>query len=513
MKIKRTENATRNIIFGVVLKALQMILPFVMRTIIIYLLGVEYLGLNGLFSSILQVLNLSELGVGTAMTFSMYKPIAEDNTKKICALLKLYKIYYRIIGFLIFIIGVLLIPFIPKLIVGEIPDNINIIILYLMNLGSTVISYWLFAYKNALLTAHQREDIISKIQIWVEIIKYFLQTVLLLITRNYYMYLIVLLLSQIMTNILIAIRSNKYYPNYVAKGNLSKEEIKEINKKVRDLFTAKLGGTIIYSGDTIVISAFLGLTTLAIYQNYYFIITSVIAFVGVILSASMAGIGNSIIVETNRKVFDDFNTFTLLIVWISGIGTSCLINIYQPFMKLWVGSDLMLDNKMVICFAIHFFIYEVNSLFNVYKDASGLWHKDRFRPLITALTNLIINVILVKYIGLYGVILSTIISNIFIGMPWLIINIFKGLFHKNPLNYIIKVILYSLLVIFTSFFSWLICENITVDGIMGMITRLIICFLVTNLAFIIFLCKTREFKTLKNKFLSTISYYRCIKFE
>ena len=150
MKIERTKNATRNIVFGLILKAYQILMPFIMRTALIYFLGVEYLGLNSLFTSILQVLNLAELGVGSAMVYSMYKPIVEDDATRICALMKLYRLYYRVIGCVIAIVGVCLIPFIPYLIKSDLPSELNIYILYLMNLGATVLSYWMFAYKNAL---------------------------------------------------------------------------------------------------------------------------------------------------------------------------------------------------------------------------------------------------------------------------------------------------------------------------------------------------------------------------
>jgi len=175
MKIERTKNATRNIIFGILLKVYQMLVPFAMRTAMIYLLGVQYLGLNSLFASVLQVLNLAELGVGSAMVFSMYKPIAEDDTDTICALMRLYKIYYRVIGAVVLILGLILLPFIPKLISGDVPADINVYILYLMNLAATVLSYWLFAYKNSVLQAHQRVDVTSKVMLITETIKYGLQ--------------------------------------------------------------------------------------------------------------------------------------------------------------------------------------------------------------------------------------------------------------------------------------------------------------------------------------------------
>lgn len=200
-KIERTKNATRNIIFGIILKVYQILVPFLMRTAMIYLMGVQYLGLNSLFTSVLQVLNLAELGVGSAMIYSMYKPIAEDNNTVICALMNLYRTYYRIIGAIIAAVGLLLTPFIPKLISGDVPQGINIYVLYLLNLGATVLSYWLFAYKNSILQAHQRVDVVSKVTLVTSTVQYALQLLVLWVFKNYYLYVVVLLATQALTNI------------------------------------------------------------------------------------------------------------------------------------------------------------------------------------------------------------------------------------------------------------------------------------------------------------------------
>lgn len=313
MKINRTKNASRNIIFGIILKIYQLIIPFVMRTAMIYLLGVQYLGLNSLFTSILQVLNLAELGVGSAMVYSMYKPLAEDDKATICALMNLYKIYYRVIGLVVCVAGLVLLPFIPKLISGEVPSDINVYVLYLMNLTATVLSYWLFAYKNSILLANQRVDITSKVLLLTETIKYVLQFLVLVILHNYYYFVIVILLTQILTNIITAIVSDKIYPQFQARGKLPREEIRQINHRIRDLFTSKIGAVIVNSVDTIVISAFLGLRVLAVYQNYFYLITAVIGLISTIFVSVTAGIGNSIIVETKEKISKIYRSLLLLL--------------------------------------------------------------------------------------------------------------------------------------------------------------------------------------------------------
>ena len=495
-KIERTKNASRNIFFGVILKAYQILVPFLMRTAMIYLMGVQYLGLNSLFTSVLQVLNLAELGVGSAMVYSMYKPIAEDDNITICALMKLYRTYYRVIGLVIAVVGCALTPFIPHLIKSDVPAGINIYILYLLNLGATVLSYWLFAYKNSILQAHQRVDVVSKVTLATSTIQYGLQLFVLWAFHNYYLYVIVMLATQALTNIMTAVCADKLYPQFKPKGNISKEEIKRINQRIRDLFTAKLGAVIVNSADTIVISAFLGLTVLAVYQNYYFIITSIIGFVTVIFSSVTAGIGNSLVVETKEKNFSDLLKFTFIICWIAGICSCCFLNLFQPFMDIWVGKDLMLGFSAVVFFVVYYYVYEVNQLLNTYKDAGGIWHEDKFRPLVTAIANLGMNLLMVNYIGIYGIILSTVLSMVIVGMPWLIHNLFSTLFpRKYTASYLKKLFFYIFVSGISAVLTVCICNFVNFNPWLTLIIRGVFCFIVPNIVFLFVYKNTKEFKS------------------
>ncbi len=491
MKIERTKNASRNMIFGAIQRIYTLLVPFIMRTLMIYFMGVQYLGLSSLFTSILQVLNLTELGIGSAMVFSMYKCIAEDDDTKICALMNLYKIYYRIIGLIIAIVGCALIPFIPKLINEEslqtLPSDINIYVLYVLNLATTVLTYWLFAYKNSLFSAFQRIDVTSKISIITITFQYILQILSICLFKNYYVYVIIALITQACTNIVTALVANKMYPKYKAIGKLPKQDIKIINQRIRDLFTSKIGGVAVNSADTIVISAFLGLTMLGIYQNYFYIITALIGIIQIVLNACTAGIGNSLIVETKEKNFKDFRTFAFILAWIVGFCTVCLLCLFQPFMKIWVGEELMLNFSAVIFFCIYFFVQEFNSLFNLYKDAGGIWHKDRWRTLITALANLIMNLIMVQFWGIYGVLASTFLATIFIGMPWLLHNLFTTMFDKKYLKSFCKhLFYYSVVTVISSVLTYLICYFINITNDWGLFAfRLVICLIFPNILFVI----------------------------
>lgn len=497
--MNRKKNATRNIIFGTCLKLYQIVVPFLMRTIMIYFMGVQYLGLNSLFTSVLQVLNLAELGVGSAMVYSMYKPVAEHDNNTICALMGLYRKYYRIIGMVVLAAGCVIIPFVPHLIKSDVPEGINIYVLYVMNLLATVFTYWLYAYKNSILQAYQRNDIVSKVTIITDTIKYILQIFTIVFLKNYYIYVLVLILLQIASNIITAAVVTRMYPEYRCKGSLPKEEVAQINSRIRDLFTSKIGAVIVNSADTVVISAFLGLTVLAIYQNYFFIISSVIAFIAVVFNSCTAGIGNSIIVETKEKNYNDFKKFTFLIAWIAGFCTVCIVCLMQPFMNIWMNGNekLMLGMSEVVCFCIYFFVYEIQQLLLTYKDAAGMWHEDKYRPLVTALTNLALNIIMVQFFGLYGVLLSTVISIIFIGMPWLFYNLFTVLFKRNAAKYVIRVVYYTVITIVISIITYSVCSLVPFTGIAELIVKLIICIIVPNLLFFATLFKFEEFGQVK----------------
>lgn len=501
MKLERGKNSARNVVYGTVSGIYSLIVPFFIRAAIIRWLGIQYIGLDSLFASVLSVLNLAELGVGYALVFSMYEPLANDDTDKICALLLLYKKYYRIIGLVVLCLGVVLTPFLPHLIKDTIPTDVNLYVLYYIHLGVTVISYWALAYKGSIITVYQRNDISSKVNIIVNTIKYIIQFVLLWLLHNYYYYIIVLLVSGIVSNLIIAAIVNTKYPQYKATGNLSKEETKKINQRVRDLFTSRIGGVVVDSADAIVISAFLGLTMLARYQNYYYVITTIMSFVSLLIASSLAGIGNSLITETRKKNFFDFKRLTLLFCWIGTVSVCVLLCIYQLFMELWVGKENVLPFSMVVCFCVYLFIKIINTLLNVYKDAAGIWHQDRFRPLVTAITNLMLNLIMVRIWGLYGVLLSTIISMLFVGMPWLLHNLFTQIFNENIKQYLLVLVKYNIVAVVLAMICMFVSRIINFDKlILTILVRGVVVTILSNSIMMILFRTTREYKSLMKYF-------------
>ena len=495
MKIERTKNAARNVVFDGTLKMFNLVMPLVMRRIILYYLGVKYLGLSGLFNSILSFLNLAELGVGSAMIFSMYKPIAEDDTETICALMKLYRTFYRVIGLFIAVVGLAITPALRKLIHGDVPPDVNLYILYYMNLASTVLTYWLFAYKNCLLHAHQRTDVGSRISLVINIVLSIVRVLVLVCFQNYYLYLGVLLVFQIAENITKSIVVSKMYPNYSARGNLPKEKVRDITHRVRDLFTAKFSAVILNSADTLVISAFLGLVPLALFQNYFYIINALRGILYVFLAACKGGIGNSLVTESMDKNYYDLRKLSFMFNWIISLASTMLLCLYQPFMSIWMGEDYLLSISCMFCFVLYLYVYEINRLITLYKDAAGIWHKDRFRPLVASLVNLGLNLATVQWLGLYGVVLSTVVSVVFIEIPWLLHNLFHEVFPKEKLwGYLIDLAKYVGATAVSFAASWYLCSLYHTGNWPTLVLNAAVSFVVCNLVFFLLFFKSKIFK-------------------
>lgn len=491
MKIERTKNAVRNIVFGAVFRVINIILPFISRTAILYIMGSKYLGLNSLFTSILSFLSLAELGLGGAMIYSMYKPIAENDNKTIAALLNLYKRYYRIIGLIILALGLILTPFLKYIIHDEIPDSINLYVLYIIYLVNTVLSYFLFAYKASILQAHQRNDVDSKISSVITPLSYLIMLTSLYITKNYYAYIIWLPVFTIVTNIVRLIYVNKNYPLLKPKGEISAELKASIGKKVKALIGTKLNTVVLNAADNIVISAFLGLTTIAMYGNYYYIMSSIIGFLGICYSAMTAGLGNSLETESLEKNYADFKKFSFMNAWLVGWCAICLVCLYQPFMYLWVGDKLMFSFAIVLQFGLYFYVYQIRKIPITYKDAAGIWWEDRFRPYVCMVVNLVFNIILVQIIGISGIILSTVFSLV-ISIPWENYTIFKYVFHRSSKEYYGKMAGYLAITIIAGVVTYICCSFFE-NGIGTLILKAGICIVIPNLIFIMFNYKKAEF--------------------
>ena len=366
----RTKNAKRNILFGLLNKIFSIILPFLTRTFLIQTIGAEYLGVDSLFTSLLQILNLSELGFSSAVVFSMYEPMAHKKTSEICALLNFFRKIYVAIGLIILTIGLCLMPFLSNLVKGEPPSDINMYYVYLVYLINTAASYLLFGYKNSVLNASQRVDIISNCASVSKGLMAIAQGIALYLTYNYYCFVILLPIFTILNNLLIWYYSKKMYPELVCKGNISEETLMSIKKRVAGLFATKFCTGMRNSVETLSVSSFIGLTATAIFSNYYMTVAALTSICAVFANSILAGVGNRIVTDSKEDNYKQMRMFDFTYLWVCGVACTLFAVLLQPFMKWWVGEDLMYGDSIYLLFPLYFYTLRVGDIKGVYQDAT-----------------------------------------------------------------------------------------------------------------------------------------------
>ncbi|MGP1474341.1 MAG: lipopolysaccharide biosynthesis protein [Treponema sp.] len=488
--MSRTLNSKRNIVSGILFKLFATLLPFAIRTAIIYSLGTEYLGVTSLFTSILSVLSLTELGFSSAIVYSMYKPIAANDENKICALLDFYKKIYRIVGIVILALGIILIPLLRFFIKGSYPNDINIYLVYTIYMFNTVISYFLFAYKSSIAVAYQRSDLLNKTQIIVLFFLYGIQLIILFFFKNFYAYCITSPISTVLGNLINNYKINKFFPNITGKGKLEDTDKREIATNVKGLFLDRIGDVSRNSFDNIVISSYLGLSVLAVFNNYYYIVTAVCSVLLIIKQGIQASIGNSIATETIEKNYSDFLKFNFIIGWIISWCFVCFLCLYQPFMELWVGPELKLSNSKMILFCIFFYSLNINIVPNLYLSGNGLWWECKLPCIFEAIGNLLLNIILCRFLGITGVLLATILTLLLCNFVWRNLILFKKYFKVSPVIFFIETLFYCFVTIAVSAITYFICEL----SFNNFVTKLLICITFPNFGFFIFYFKLPYFK-------------------
>lgn len=508
----RTKYSVYNSFTSLVSNCLTMILGFVSQAIFIRILGIEYLGLNGLFSNILTMLSFFELGVGNAIVYNMYKPIADNNEKQIKALMNFYKKAYNLIALTVFVVGMMIVPFI-NFFIGKVTVDVNIYAVYILFLVSTISTY-LVAYKRSMLYANQRNYIINIIHLVYVIIMNVTQLLIVYITKNYYLYLIVKIVCQLIENIVISIITTKKYPilKEISNEKIDKKTEQDIKKKVKGLLCHKVGGSLVNGTDNIIISKFLGVFTVGLYANYELITRACNTMFSQIISSTTASIGNLLASKDNAKAFDVFKKIRFLNAWISIFTAVSILVIAQPFIKLWIGDNGLLPLFVLIVIVFNYFQKMQRSTYFAFKDSAGIWVEDKYVPLVESIINITVSIIGVKLIGLAGVFIGTIVSGLSYWCYSYPKYVYKNLFDRSYLDYFKETFGYIGLFLIIASLTFYVSTLIVVkNALLQVVVNTILCLVLPNILICLLFFKTEEFKYIISIFKKILGKFKSKK--
>ena len=494
----RSKNSIKNIIVNVGSQLFSILLSFLCRTIFIRTLGEAYLGISGLFSNILTLLSLAELGVGTAIIFSMYKPLAQNDRKKIGALMALYKRAYHTIGLIVGIAGLAFTPFYP-LFIKEDPGIPNLTVIYLLYIFNTVITYF-FAYKQSIIVADQKNYVCTLYQYGFCILQNILQIAILFQTHNFILYLCVQILFSFFTNFFLASKADQMYPylRQYEKEKLSKSDRSSILKNIRAMFMHRIGSTVVNGTDILLISRFVGIVSVGIYSNYFLITSTLRQLTAQIFSGITASVGNLGALEDRKRSYDIYLSINFACFWIFSFCSISLLCLFNPFITLWTRrQDLLFALPIVFVIALNFFVTGMRQATLTFRDAFGLFWYDRYKAVLEAAVNLIFSIILVQRYGIIGVFAGTFISTMTIDFWVEPLVLFRHGFHRPVRTYFARYVYYAVLTGLTGYFTYLCCSFLPGAGFWAFAVKCVICLLVPNTVYLVLFWNTREFQYLK----------------
>ena len=496
----RTKNSLRNLVTGIGSNLLLTVIRFVCRTVLISTLGSAYLGINGLFSDILSMLSLTELGLDVAMNYKLYKPLAENDMPRIRALMHFYKYAYIIVGSAILVLGAILIPFLPTLIKDY--DSITAlglspVVIFLLFLSQSASSYLFFASKNAILKANQEEYILSVIGFVSQFILNIAQIVTLVLFKNFLIYIALSIGFSVLSNFLIALVAQKKYPEAFKKSSdrLSKDEIKDLFKDLGGAFIYKVNNTVLRGTDNLIISSFIGLTVVGFYSNYLLLFTTITVILDRFFGAFRASLGNLYAKESIEKryaFFEISNFLAALLYGTAGVGVAVCMD---ELLVAWIGTEYVIPQPLAIMIGAQLITLGIKTSLGQIRYVTGAYRQVWYRPLISIVINLAVSLVMVNLIGIYGVVLGTLCADIladFIIDP-IVINKYSLESHKSVFKYYSKQLIYIGILVAVAALDFYLCSTILTGlGWISVIAHIIICGASVPLVFLLLFFKTHE---------------------
>jgi O-antigen/teichoic acid export membrane protein len=498
MEDSRTKKSFKNIIMGFSYQFVTLIFGFISRTVFINTLGVDLLGVNGLFMDVLILLSIADLGLNTAMVYSLYKPIAEQDTVKVSALIHFYKKIYKIIAIAVTVIGICILPFLDFIVNTD--QEIPLLkVYYLFSLASVVISY-LFVYKTSIIIADQKNYLVTRISLVTSFISTIIQIISLIIFKNYIVYLIINLIFNFLNNYIASRKATQLYPYLQQKQELEEQDKKDIFTNIKSIFLYKVSGLLLNATDNILISILIGTTVVGYYSNYLMVTNRIVAIIQIFFGALTASIGNIIVKETSEKRYEVFNATQSVSFIICGIIVTSFSVLINDLIQVWIGKEFMFDNKFVLVISLNMYLACVLQPLWTYREATGLYVKTKYVMLVAAVVNLILSVILGQVLGVSGILLASAISRLTTYFWYEPLLLFKNYFSKPVWRYFISIIINVVITggAIVSFNK--VLAGIVVTSWALLIVKGVICGIGTSVIFLLLYSRTEGFKIIIKKF-------------
>lgn len=504
----RVKNSLFNITTGIGYQILVLIVSFVVRTIFIYCLGKTYLGVNGLFSNVLSLLSFAELGIGQAIIYSLYKPIAEGDEERMLSLMTLFGKVYRILFWVILGLGLSIMPFLPYFILDyeSIPD-LNII--YLMYVFSSASSY-LFAYKSLFLTACQKNHLVTTVCAIFYLLTSITQIITLFIFKSFILYLSIQILFGLFQNLFVAEKVNRTFPFLRRKESkiLSNSDLQRIRKDVYALVLYKVGAISLNSTDNILISKFVGIISVGLYSNYLIITSSISGFLGTIFANLTASIGHMNATESDDHKYFMFKVINFSTFWLYSYAAICIYVLITPFISYcWLNQSFILDKSIVFIISLNLYIVAMLYAPAQYRQTMGLFVQGKYRPLISAILNIVISILLGMKYGLAGILWGTAIARLSTNVWYDPLIVFRKLGISPWIYYIDYISKFIVMISVGCLCSW-ITSFFIMDSLVKWVASGLFVTFVINGIYILLYHRTNEFKYLKETMICAISKIR-----
>lgn len=498
----RTKKALLNIGSNFINQVVVLVLGFVSRRIFLTTIGVEYLGLNGLFADILGMLSMADLGFNIAMVYSFYKPLSENDFRKISALITFYKKIYNYIAIGVAVVGISLIPFLKYII--NLDNEIDYVYFYyLISLSNVIISY-LFVYKTTILTADQRNYIIVRNTTIMTIIRTVLQILAMLLFESFALFLFITTITNFINNFIVTKKAIKLYPFIKDKEKLSGEEKKDIFSNLKSVFIFKAAIVLMNTTDNIIISSIIGTVAVGLYSSYLMVSTRITALFALFFTSLVSSIGNVIVTTPPEKRYSIFKIEQCISFVICGILIPCFFLMIEDLIGVWLGEEYQLGLELQIAVSLNLYLSCILQPLWTYREATGIYKKTKWGVVAAAVLNILLSIIGGSLIGLPGVVFASALSRLLTYFWYEPIVLFRDFFDTHPKKYYLGILFNLILVISISFLMYLYVKDIVIKDWCELLIKGCCCFAIAFLVTLPLYYKTEGFQAL-------ITHIKCMQ--